>query len=861
MPVETPSDRDYCCLHCGSWKCSDVNALCSNCGISLNPELGFSPFKVNGLTADRYVGRGFYGATYHATNKIGKEFAVKVIPTVLYSNYNKNFDEEVSRYRELGRHPNIAELHDAGTTTITIQQRQSDVFFFVSEWIDGATLTSFLSHHALTVEEMYSAILDLCSGVARFEERNLWHNDLNGENILIAELSEEELETRAVDSRFILKIIDIGSATFRHAGGRRITDDLRMIAHHIHAMRQCVLKTGEEFPRTDRFFLDKVEPVISGILDEHSRVTARAKSALEEIKSLYNQRFRLAQEVSAVTLDDPFAYLNANDLPSESYVAQLFSDHFPWLRQVLAPDPQAVLITGPRGCGKTMILKSMYLRTRMMPVSPNETGDQIRNRLERDELAGFFVSARISIGNNCPLTKLPAWAEGPLVPFYLNLLYAHNIADCLHFGSLHARFSLTRSQEQEFCQFLSKLLGIVPCSSFPALLSRLERVQLAVLSSTYNGHPNESAAGPSFLSQVSAFLKERIEFFQNKTILFLLDDFSLPRVPLEIQQLLLPTIWNTGGGYSFRVSAHSESIANVDAASSSYVAGREYSEVNIGSYYLTTITQEGAGSLRDSLEDVLRRRFQASATHRDLDLAGLLGAGMDSEQSISRLIAQLSSERKLRSLRYSGWPTLVKLCSGDISYVIDLLRRISSGSDLRNPISKDVQNREIRRYARDELYRLQDYDVEGCNLFEIALCFGKLSRYFVEHETIGEPPRPAEYLRIEVELTNMTEGGRRAICQLLRHGVFVDGGFSSSSKGNPARRLLFRRMFTPAFPTTFVSRDTLPMTARNFLNFVENPALYLRGELGRYGVPPEQQSLFQDRLVEPLPEPENGHGE
>ena len=174
-------------------------------------------------------------------------------------------------------------------------------------------------------------------------------------------------------------------------------------------------------------------------------------------------------------------------------------------------------------------------------------------------------------------------------------------------------------------------------------------------------------------------------------------------------------------------------------------------------------------------------------------------------------------------------------------------------ADAHDPIALEHQNRVIRQYARRELYRLQDYSIPGLNIYDIALQFGKMSLFKLIHEDVGsgDQKRPAEYLRLEVQLNQATPETRHAIAELMRNNVFIDGGFGSSSQGVPARRLIFRKLYTPAFPTTNSSRDTYPMSAQHFAEFVRDPAGYLRHILGRSGVNPDQQQFVLDELWNP----------
>ena len=92
----------------------------------------------------------------------------------MYDQQDKSFDEEIQRYRQLGSHPNIAELIDADRSSVQTGDVIIPVYHIVSEWVEGVTLTDFISSATFSAE-MYGVILDIGSGVARFENRNLWH--------------------------------------------------------------------------------------------------------------------------------------------------------------------------------------------------------------------------------------------------------------------------------------------------------------------------------------------------------------------------------------------------------------------------------------------------------------------------------------------------------------------------------------------------------------------------------------------------------------------------------------------------------------------------------------------------------------
>src|SRR6202011_2830419 len=101
--------------------------------------------------------------------------------------------------------------------------------------------------------------------------------------------------------------------------------------------------------------------------------------------------------------------------------------------------------------------------------------------------------------------------------------------------------------------------------------------------------------------------------FAGKTIVFLLDDFSAPKIPPRVQRVLLPIIWNSGAGYTFRVTAHSESVEVTDLRGNAYNANRDYKEINIGAAYVNLTDLGSTSVVSTCVDEILDKRFAMSA--------------------------------------------------------------------------------------------------------------------------------------------------------------------------------------------------------------------------------------------------------
>ena len=130
----------------------------------------------------RELGRGGMGAVYLAERADGafeKRVAIKVLKRGI------DTDEVLRRFRGerqiLARlnHPNIAGLFDAGTT-------ESELPYFVMEYVDGKPLTKYADEHKLSVNDRLKLFREVCSAVSYAHQHLVIHRDLKPTNVLVA---------------------------------------------------------------------------------------------------------------------------------------------------------------------------------------------------------------------------------------------------------------------------------------------------------------------------------------------------------------------------------------------------------------------------------------------------------------------------------------------------------------------------------------------------------------------------------------------------------------------------------------------------------------------------------------------------
>lgn len=563
-------------------------------------------------------------------------------------------------------------------------------------------------------------------------------------------------------------------------------------------------------------------------------------------------------------LASAFGFTNANEFPDDSYVVALFSDKFSWLGKI-GDGESTILLTGPRGCGKTMILRSFRLRSLMAKQREDETAEQTRRRIATASCVGFFVSARLAVGLYRSLGETPAWLDSPVHSnSFFVLAFLQEIIDSFLYGAETDLGLLSETETDGLCGIIEEILGPAVSHELKvtvAHFSRLERISRSIemLIERIVGAPITPADippavhSPKALLSVWEFLSKKVQLLKGQRVIFLLDDFTQPLIPEKCQQSFLPLMFATLG-YHFIVSAHSRSVALEDLSGVRYDPSREFTEINLGAEFVKE--QDHRTKCEEFLDDIFRRRFEKANDLKGKNLRDLLGSSSYIGGSVAEEIAHRHRKKRLRGLKFHGVDTLVQLCTGDVSAIIELVgglfrkQRATGAAEI--PIAATKQNAAIRLYARRELRKILDIrEVDGHSLYEMATKFGQMSRekilLYARDKKVSKGTRAPQFLRIEIETTlSLPQADEAKLKALLQHGIFVDGLLGAAHNGSPTQVLIFRKLFCPAFPTCLASQDSFSWTSATFARFLRNPRAVRFGEM-QANEPP--LDLFDETVV------------
>jgi serine/threonine protein kinase len=814
------------CFSCGKAN-KKQQMICNSCGENLHIQDNFVGINVEGLQILGFIARGFYGLTYKTKDHNGKPFAIKLISKKSYESNGKNFENEASIYAKLPDHPFIARYIRTGEVDKIGKKEKFDFFFIISEWVDGVPLMEWMKNENLTPANLYYLAYDLLNAVQAFEEVQLWHNDLHEENILVSKISRSQQRSFNREIPLIAKIVDIGSAKYKSGSTVKPITDLNYVGKHIFELKTRISYKFYDLSKEDQLFMRMIDALCTRLTDEEiSRGFNDADKALTELESIWKAS-RFSKPTIDQTLEDPFGLINAMDIYSPKLIKEMFSDKFHYFTRIQSMDNQSIVITGPRGCGKTMILKNMSFETIFSVDQQSEIA------IDSIEVIGLFLSARIEFANLLIAIRDLKWVKNErYICLYFNVLVTLKIIDLLY--SLESQRKEKDTNIQIIIDFINENFNLPKNNLFTCrnhLLKitkaiKLDEESIDIYETSYN-------STPIFLNELIELLQNNLSSLQNKTFFLLVDDLSLPRIPEKVIKSLVPFLFNPGSKYKVRVSAHSDGLIFFDDKGEEYKEDRDFIQINLGREYFQM--SENYDQCLIAFDDVMNKRFSLAGLNTFPGIEKTLGI-YEELINFGSYIKEKADQKKLRTLRYKGSHVFIKLCSGDLSYLVNILGLMCVRWDeSKYPIGATIQHDIIKNYARTQLRLLRDRKTEVVtSLYDVGFNFGMISKAHLLHN--GN-----EHLRIEIEIQNLSEDGWTAMRELLSFGLFIDGGFSNTSKGNPARRLLFRRIYTPAFPTTVNNRNTINFDGNSFISFVKNPAQYKQIYLSKLGVSQNKQ--------------------
>ncbi|MGO9270590.1 MAG: hypothetical protein ACLQOO_10115 [Terriglobia bacterium] len=796
-----------------------------------DPNLLPSHITLNGrkYTVEKPVGAGFKGVVWKVLDSFGMSWAFKLCIRKDYE--SRSYMQEVSRAAKLRPYPQFAQITDAGIVEVELSNATSQSFVaFLEEWVEGVTLQRTIERHVEQVTPSFflAYVRHLCAALAALDAVELRHDDLHAGNVMICPPPPGSLS-----GGWGIKIIDTGSLKPARQALHKPKDDHRHFVDHLVSIWNAIQLQRPGAAR-DRRFLSATRSLLVSMLDSDLSVALRDPMQIQNQFTAAYTRANVTRPDQVLELSSPFEFISAEHIANDQLLVTIFAKTCPWLDKVAGPDP--CLVTGPRGCGKSTIFRWLSLKAHLH--KPSE--DFADNRI-----AGFYLSCSIDLQNRLSWIKSQAMAERfrADIIHYFNLLAAREIVNTLaqiaERNDRETFFGFGPSEESAIHGFVLEALA-PPTATRLQGTSRLAQAREAVEREMFTTHSkmlrglNRSTVTPeSFLGDFTQLMVSRIPYFAQMRIAFLLDDFSVHRLPEPVQIVLNRVIWERRPSHVFKLSCEKYGAVLTDSFQATADVTREMTEIDCGREYV---------ALDDADQSKKAFTFAAELLDNRLRTAGykgtaktLIGESKWPEKSLAMALVGKGPGR--HEGQYHGLKTISRLCSGDVSSLLLIYSRIVEGGNVTpsstSKVSEIIQDRAIREVSRKLFEAIKSSVPNGPEMYAVVNAFGQLVRNVLHH---GRPHRkgtkavPSQIPRIEIDqigggVVDTLNSTQQAIArELVRRAIFIEmePGLSRHLSATTLRWHL-RRIYLPAFGAALTKNSAVKRTPDWFKYFLTDP--------------------------------------
>ncbi len=775
----------------------------------------------------RPLQRGFYGATYvvEHTGPLRTKHAIKLIPVDLYKFFKKDFVAECSVHSQIAADAD----HVVGITNLF----DADVDFAgdslrchaaVLDYLDGNLLGDYLSElEQLTASAAAQIASDLFLMKEELERHLKNHNDLHADNIIIQRLSKGQLRQGAMDPGIRAVAIDLGSISADRRSGGKYLGDLHWIGTHIKAMVDVLLKDLDAVSDLDSRVAQALQLI--GQIVSPAVESQRTPSAGDFVRLIEREYFRTAEpwrpwreQLRLRTFGSSY---NAQTLDAWHIPQLLVDPDGTWLARISAPGP--LIVTGMRGCGKTLLLRALQFHARAARSSSEADADVIR-RLENDNYVGLFASAQ-------RLLEVDNLAETPTPQVFARLFVAYALEAARALAHLQDIDGGKVSQigYREIAAAVTD--AIHPKLEQPSLstVEQLERylgnllITVSRRKSEYELNSHPTIAFP-LLAQA---IRRCSSLWASAQVLFLLDDVSTRYMSADRIEGILSALIYQNPDCAFKITSEAQTIflslkspGQINPAA----PGRDFETFDLGADVYERLRENRKG--KRLVEDILQQRARFYANHPNLTPSQVLGDA--TYEQIAADIASSRPESRDRKRVYRGITALTGVCVGDIGSVISLYEEILKRASNKFPVIDQLQTEAYQDFCSRHLYLL---DRREGDLKDVAKSFAEAAHeLLMQSARKGPKPRLRQYASIYVRVTTGDlDGQLKRLRELVDAGVFVFTGGAARTKtrdSNPTQqfKLIYRKIYGLVNFIGLSERDRFELSGQNLIEWLQKPA-------------------------------------
>jgi serine/threonine protein kinase len=664
-------------------------------------------------TGKKYALKICLGHDYPSDEKIDGELrAANTLPSTLFA------------IPEMGGRLNQSEL------AIT----SSDPWvFFLTPWVDGVTLKHFLDSgdEALTLESTIVMAGDLVEAIRELENSGLRHDDLHSENVMVTKPSGVAATERGSQSELKLRVVDTGSLKYpADLSPRKPLSDMGNVAQILTKFHNLLWNQRALVSKHPDFF-ERFERFINQFCDEDkSRFFAEPRDMFNAISALGSKERRDEQFEYSFS---PFDALSAEHLAGDDLLRSLFVSKYPLFKVML--NQETAILEGPRGCGKSMLFRFLSAPVQVK-LAPTEA-------MSIAPFFGVFIGCSSSLQTQLSWVgssdqKFVRYADSAASIFQLvivrELLGALAVASQTENGlRLYGlRVDLLGNVARRIRSLIPNLVESARFeseNSAVALASDLDRLRSNINFCIVNGSIPSLLIPDNFLADTTKIITEIIEPLSRTPIVFLLDDYTTPRIAQCVQRRLSRIVFSRSPNHRFKISSEYFGTILEDDTGIRLTEQREYTIIDAADYAKTSEDTEEDDI--EFLSDLLNRRLERA--HWTGKIQELLGKSVfASDLELARALRTARGSTGAKPPCYSGMDTLARIWCGDIATTLHIVKIIfNEGAVDKNSTSQvdqKSQHRAISNVSKGLTARIGTQDPFGSEMSRIVTDWGNFAR-------------------------------------------------------------------------------------------------------------------------------------
>jgi serine/threonine protein kinase len=699
------------------------------------------------------LGPGKTAVAWKVLDSNQREFAIKF--TLREDYHTHSLDAEIDRANKLSS-PLVAKIIFMGVPKfIDIDKEENDFYAIVVEWVEGPTLRDYLeaNRNDISAEIFLQFSRDLCEVLNVLRYQNLMHNDLHDKNIIVSprrdhltgevtyqlvvidtgqlkteekrrdliEKWEDKIRTLESLERDVCDAVSEKMKQLKEWIDYFSRTDQEWITFHFCSLYNAMKTAGSGQPRTLKF-LDELPEILRLTIDPDP---SRRIDDPVEIYRAIESRWHASNMRDSAGMQTPFDLPSAELIRSDRQLMDLLAEEYPRLDECRSNSP--VYIYGPRGCGKSTILRSLSIKAIIDSKSPE-------SEIAKVQFTGIYISCSSELRSRFWLMPVEDYEDlQTSIIKYFNLLFLEELVDTFdrllqwdEQPSSHAlKFGMTEDLALQCCTAIRTRLELTDnppryyrTSQFGHLRGQMRQQRDGVWRSILRRERPSDLPNPQLIFDVSKDLERTCQFLQQRRLAFLLDDYSNQRIPKELQRKLNQSItFAKQGAPIFKVSSEYDGV-DLEGIQE----GREVREVNVGFEYVSLQAEQRWKFFKS----LLQRRFDYLESPVDI-LKVLPLSGMQPAIGMAKAIKEAVTSKK--KFYYHGLDTISDLCSGDFAMGLDLVRKIFENGNINwksptevKPKDQDVS---IHEYASREFEYIRYRSEKGLLKYEIVerLCW------------------------------------------------------------------------------------------------------------------------------------------